>query len=1049
MKFEGNQVNIPIKGIMRAGTDELCADGAMNEVIGMEYKDGSWLPYVMTNEGVVFTDVSLDGGIKKVYVHKTSDGESHYIVISTNNSLFYEVDRIGSDKRISLSLLTDSVKDIEFIGNMLCVSKESGMEYYLWKENRYESSYAHFSPSDDISLRVTAGYKYDGFLLAGMRYGTKLIDAEKTLNESKWIYDKRDTIISTMIAAMGENRDRGGLSGYVIGCAAYRLKNGELIQATPPVLLSKPLDPYSSQGSSSESAYSKETYFSGQDELSEDFTCIDGSSKKVYSIFPTGQGPQRSEAYAIFEGEIVSVSANPYYNIYMDDGVQEIRHNDTNCACGYGSLILQCVESRPGYTNIGDPIIQNSNVYAPPVLSTILCDKELSTSNERRWIYNAYVAGNGLQFKVNNAEHLSALKEIGVSSVCFFLSQEVVPFVVKEKEVDYDKMFNASYGLFDIWNPWNPDNPIGTGKMGVSFGVKRKSVEEITKELSQLQSLYLVQETQIDKVLENDDWEYIDLNGKLGDNLVVREQLPLTAFDYTKTYSGKLSAYNYRLHQFDYKQELFAGYPLPSFGYHGGFGQYPEEYFTPHQSQYLKWEAKVVIKNEDGETRITTFDNNELGSLIKTLSPIITYPDKNAESITIAQYFYPNLNAKREKTFYFSHDSGLGIAYYIDPELKPIVIDLVEEAPPSSDLPSKDYQPYNTERYYHNGLKVSDVAYPSYFPAKYTYRIGNEKIIGLARLTIPVSQDNYGVDRLIVFCSDGIYSMGVDRTGAGVYTDTQYVDPEVCVNKNTICEIGGAIIFASDKGLMMLSSNGVEEFTPHLNGKIQFKPSDSAVSIKDGYHIYNKIVTHDEIVELKDSLSTEDFIDYIGNTDTVVSYVSNKNKIVIYNKFKPYIYLIDIKTRNITKLDVCIDFDDDNSPEETYWVYNGGEWSPIVFGYLSDAKETDCLIQSRPIKIQQDDKCSYRCVLTGYFEGNANSTKWAELVVLGSLDGDHWRAIGVKERKLNEPFHNFGCITERGSWKYIMFIFAGRLNSNSHIDSIDITVEGKYNNKKR
>jgi hypothetical protein len=45
MKFEGTQVNIPIKGIMRAGTDNLCADGAMNEVIGMEYKDGSWLPY--------------------------------------------------------------------------------------------------------------------------------------------------------------------------------------------------------------------------------------------------------------------------------------------------------------------------------------------------------------------------------------------------------------------------------------------------------------------------------------------------------------------------------------------------------------------------------------------------------------------------------------------------------------------------------------------------------------------------------------------------------------------------------------------------------------------------------------------------------------------------------------------------------------------------------------------------------------------------------------------------------------------------------------------
>ena len=97
--------------------------------------------------------------------------------------------------------------------------------------------------------------------------------------------------------------------------------------------------------------------------------------------------------------------------------------------------------------------------------------------------------------------------------------------------------------------------------------------------------------------------------------------------------------------------------------------------------------------------------------------------------------------------------------------------------------------------------------------------------------------------------------------------------------------------------------------------------------------------------------------------------------------------------------------------------------------------------------MQQDDKCSYRVVLTGYFEGIQDN--WADLVVMGSLDADHWRVIGVKEKKLIGGFHNFGCLTERGSWKYLMFIFAGKLTNESHIDSIDITVDGRYNNKKR
>lgn len=384
-------------------------------------------------------------------------------------------------------------------------------------------------------------------------------------------------------------------------------------------------------------------------------------------------------------------------------------------------------------------------------------------------------------------------------------------------------------------------------------------------------------------------------------------------------------------------------------------------------------------------------------------------------------------------------------------------LDSVHYIVPPKNVPSGNFfslNPFievNRSRYYKNGIKISDVAYPSYFPIEYTYRVGNGEIIRLARLTRPVSQDNFGTYSLIVFCTDGIYTMGVDRTGNGVYTDVAYFNQEVCTNRNSICEIGGAIIFASDKGLMMMTSEGVEEFTPHLNGPIMFAPSDTADNTKDGQHIYHKLVTTNSIVDIESALSTNDFIDYLQNENTVVSYVSKKKKIVVYNKDRNYIYIIDIATRNTTKLFFSVAFDDDNSPTEEYWkkviTQTGVAYRVTEFGYNSQIGKIECLIQSRPIKVQQDDKCSYRVVISGYFEGNAN--KWSELVVLGSLDGDHWRAIGIKEKKLNGGFHNLGCITERGSWKYLMFIFAGDISNKSHIDSIDITVDGRYNNKKR
>lgn len=382
--------------------------------------------------------------------------------------------------------------------------------------------------------------------------------------------------------------------------------------------------------------------------------------------------------------------------------------------------------------------------------------------------------------------------------------------------------------------------------------------------------------------------------------------------------------------------------------------------------------------------------------------------------------------------------------------------------------PDKDSLPTlateNNTRYYPNGMRVSDTAFPSYFPAANEDLIGNGKIIGTARLSVPVSQDNHGKHSLVVFCTDGIYTRGVDQSGNAPYANTAYFTPDVCVNRNTICEIGGAILFASDKGLMILTYNGVEEFCPTLNGEIRFVP-DNETAPKSGSAIYNKMVTDPGIINssspvfgvaFRNYLSSEDFRDFLMDEHTCLAYISSKNKVLAFNGTETY--FIDIKTRNVSKLPITLTWSDNNYPTPTMWVQRGSNQPPQVrkytykkveFEYLTQNSDVNCLIQSRPIKVQQDDKCSYRLVLSGYFNGAENSPYWAGLVLLGSLDGEHWRVIGVKNKRLNGGFHDFGCLSGRESWKYVMFIFAGYLHTDSHIDSIDLTVNGRYNNKKR
>lgn len=367
----------------------------------------------------------------------------------------------------------------------------------------------------------------------------------------------------------------------------------------------------------------------------------------------------------------------------------------------------------------------------------------------------------------------------------------------------------------------------------------------------------------------------------------------------------------------------------------------------------------------------------------------------------------------------------------------------------------------NTTRNYANNMRVAETSYPMYFPTKQVYMFGNQKIVGVGRLTLPMSQDTYGFYSLMVFCTDGIFALGVDRSGDGAYTSITYTSPEVCNYRSTICEIGGAVIFSTKKGLMIITSNdnGVA-YVPHLNGKPRFIPSTTPLTKYEGHDIYRKIVTSTDIFSSISSfgvrsfsyaISHNDFVQYVNNSSAVVRYINEKHKLLVYNGSYDYSYLIDIQTGYTTKLPVRICFDDDNAQSYVFWERRlSPPYTYIKYQFEYDSPSTtmqNCLVQSRPIVIQADDKNSFRLVMTGNFIGPDDG--WAELVALGSLDAEHWRVIGVKEKKLKHGFHNLGCLTERGTWKYLMFIFAGRLNKGSHIDSIDVTVQGRYNNKKR
>ena len=135
---------------------------------------------------------------------------------------------------------------------------------------------------------------------------------------------------------------------------------------------------------------------------------------------------------------------------------------------------------------------------------------------------------------------------------------------------------------------------------------------------------------------------------------------------------------------------------MPELYHQGGDGQQPVQYFSHvfnegENNEYTrtyKWEIKVTLHDNYGDSCVISYDNTESDYLISTLSPLIMYPNENADTITIHVYAYDSrtipgvsYNRSYEVKFELKHDWLPGFSYYIDPELKPIVPKILEIAP--------------------------------------------------------------------------------------------------------------------------------------------------------------------------------------------------------------------------------------------------------------------------------------------------------------------------------------------------------------------------------
>lgn len=111
---------------------------------------------------------------------------------------------------------------------------------------------------------------------------------------------------------------------------------------------------------------------------------------------------------------------------------------------------------------------------------------------------------------------------------------------------------------------------------------------------------------------------------------------------------------------------------------------------------------------------------------------------------------------------------------------------------------------------------LSEFSNPFVFPAGNRYTL-QSKVLGIALATTALSQGQFGQFPLYVFTEDGIWAM--ETAADGSFVTSKPLSRDVCINPDSITSIDSAVVFVTDKGVMLLQGSQVVNISPNMNGR--------------------------------------------------------------------------------------------------------------------------------------------------------------------------------------------------------------------------------------
>ena len=321
-----------------------------------------------------------------------------------------------------------------------------------------------------------------------------------------------------------------------------------------------------------------------------------------------------------------------------------------------------------------------------------------------------------------------------------------------------------------------------------------------------------------------------------------------------------------------------------------------------------------------------------------------------------------------------------------------------------------------------NKIYTSEINNPFYFPLLGINSIGMGEVLGISTAAKALSEGQFGQFPLYAFTTDGVWALEVSATGA--YSSRQPITRDVCISPNSITQIDNAVLFVTDRGIMLLSGS----------------QSICISDILDNEEVFpiTHLIHHSQLLNSagvsSETANIVPFKKYIDDCRMLYDYINQR--IIVYNSQYRYAYVYSLESKAWGMMPSNIASGVNAYPEALATLHEG---NLVDFSHTESTEGFKGIILTRPIKLDEPNTLK---TITTVIQRGIFQKEHVKTAIYGSRDLNNWLFIASSKDHYLRGFRGT-------SYKYFRIAIVCDLDHDESLWGCTIQYTAKQTNQPR